>query len=93
MGLQPTNRHETQGGAGGFAWCAQYDLHSRGESPPWAVMTGTIRPGKGVRREADLKKADDEIAESTYRKRILGHTEWVTRPGTGNPIVIRNAVG
>jgi hypothetical protein len=56
-------------------------------------MTGTIRPGKGVRREADLKKADDEIAESTYRKRILGHTEWVTRPGTGNPIVIRNAVG
>src|ERR1019366_1557695 len=22
------------------AWCAQYDLYSRGESPPWTVMTG-----------------------------------------------------
>ena len=44
-------------------------------------MTGTIRLSKGVRREAlrfsalrfsagDLKKADDEISEATYRKRI-----------------------
>jgi hypothetical protein len=33
-------------------------------------MTGTIRLGKGARREADLKKTDDEIADATYRKRI-----------------------
>ena len=35
-----------RGEAGVFAWCAQYDLHSRGESPPWTVMAGTIRLGK-----------------------------------------------
>jgi hypothetical protein len=33
-------------------------------------MTGTIRLGKGARREGDLKKADDEIVDSTYRNRI-----------------------
>ena len=44
-------------GAGAFAWCAQYDLHSRGESPPWTVMTGTIRLGKGVRREAGSEES------------------------------------
>jgi len=33
-------------------------------------MTGTIRLGKGVRPKRNLKKADDEIVDSTYRKRI-----------------------
>jgi len=40
-----------------MAWCAQYDLYSRGESPPWTVMTGTIRLGKGVRREAESEES------------------------------------
>jgi beta-xylosidase len=29
-------------------WCAQYDLHSSGESPPRTVVTGTVRLDKGV---------------------------------------------
>jgi len=33
-------------------------------------MTGTIRLGKGVRREAESEEADDEIVDATYRKRI-----------------------
>jgi len=34
-------------------------------------MTGTIRLGKGVHCEVwNLKKADDEIVDSTYRNRI-----------------------
>jgi hypothetical protein len=45
------------GRTGRSAWCAQYDLHSRGESPPWTVMTGTIRLSKGVRREAGSEES------------------------------------
>jgi hypothetical protein len=37
--------------------CAQYDLDSRGERPPWTVMTGTIRLGKGARREAGSEES------------------------------------
>ena len=33
----------------------------------------------------DLKKADDEIADSTYRKRISGLAAWVNRQATGKP--------
>jgi hypothetical protein len=44
-------------GIGIHTWCAQYDLYSRGESPPWAVMTGTIRLGKGVRRKAESEES------------------------------------
>jgi hypothetical protein len=33
------------------------DMHSRGASPPWTVMTGTIRLGKGVRREAGSEES------------------------------------
>jgi len=40
-----------------MAWCAQYDLDSRGESPPWTVMTGTIRLGKGVRQEVESEES------------------------------------
>jgi hypothetical protein len=35
-------------------------------------MTGTIRLGKGVRLKRNLKKADDEIVDATYRNRIQG---------------------
>ncbi len=38
------------------------DMHSGGESPLWIVMAGTIR------LSLDLKNADDEIPEATYRK-------------------------
>jgi hypothetical protein len=41
----------------GHRLCAQYDLYSRGESPPWTVMTGTIRLGKGARREAGSEES------------------------------------
>jgi hypothetical protein len=44
-------------------------------------MTGTIRLGKGAFRKEDLKKADDEIADSTYRKRIRGPLS-VGKPAT-----------
>jgi hypothetical protein len=47
----------TKGATAGFAWCAQYDLHSSGESPPWAVVTGTIRLSEGVRREAGSEES------------------------------------
>jgi len=40
-----------------LAWCAQYDLDSRGESPPWTVMTGTIRLGKGVHCEVESEES------------------------------------
>ena len=33
------------------------DVHSRSESPPWTAMTGTIRLGKGVRREAESEES------------------------------------
>jgi len=33
------------------------DAHSGGVSPLWAVMTGTIRLGKGVRREAESEES------------------------------------
>ena len=33
------------------------DAHSGGASPLWAVMTGTIRLGKGVRREAESEES------------------------------------
>ena len=33
------------------------DVHSRGVSPLWTVMTGTIRLGKGVRREAGSEES------------------------------------
>src|ERR1017187_4738018 len=39
------------------SWCVQYDWYSRGESPPWPVMTGTIRLGKGARREAGSEES------------------------------------
>ena len=37
--------------------CAQYDLDSRGESPPWTVMTGTIRLGKGAFRKGGSEES------------------------------------
>ena len=33
------------------------DVHSGGESPLWTVMTGTIRLGKGARREAGSEES------------------------------------
>ena len=33
------------------------DVHSRGVSPLWTVMTGTIRLGKGARREAGSEES------------------------------------
>jgi len=67
-----------------FAWCAQYDLHSRGESPPWTVMTGTIRLGKGARREAGSEESRRRNrgfdVQKPDRRPLQG---WITRPGTG----------
>ena len=37
------------------SWC--WFWWGRGESPPWTVMTGTIRPSKGVRREAGSEES------------------------------------
>jgi hypothetical protein len=48
-------------------------------------MTGTIRLGKGAFRKGDLKKADDEIADSTHRKRIRGLLSGVNRQTTAMP--------
>jgi hypothetical protein len=58
-GLRPAKFHEKWSPKVGRVanLCAQYDLHSRGESPPWTVMTGTIRLGKGVRREAESEES------------------------------------
>ncbi|HTG29429.1 MAG TPA: hypothetical protein VK818_14515, partial [Methylomirabilota bacterium] len=33
------------------------DVHSGGASPLWTVMTGTIRLGKGARREAGSEES------------------------------------
>jgi len=67
-----------------LAWCAQYDLHSRGESPPWTVMTGTIRLGKGARREAGSEESRRRNrgfdVQKPDRRPLQG---WITRPGTG----------
>jgi hypothetical protein len=40
-----------------LAGVSSSDMHSRGASPPWTVMTGTIRLGKGVRREAGSEES------------------------------------
>ena len=76
------------------AWCAQYDLQSRGESPPWTVMTGTIRLGKGVRREAESEESRRrnrgfDVQEADFRPLQLGSPGQ----GRGSPIVIRKLWG
>ena len=76
------------------AWCVQYDLYSEGESPLWTVMTGTIRLGKGVRREVGSE-------ESRRRNRGCDVQEADRRPlqlgspgqGRGSPIVMRKLWG
>jgi hypothetical protein len=42
-----------------------------------------MRLGKGVRREAGLKRAYDKIADAAYRKRIEAFRAWVTRQRDG----------
>jgi hypothetical protein len=48
-------------------------------------MTGTIRLGKGARREAGSEESHDEIADSTFRKRIQGLAARVNRQPKGKP--------
>jgi hypothetical protein len=68
------------------AWCAQYDLHSGGESPLWTVMTGTIRLGKGVRREAGSEESRRRNRGFDVQPADLRPAQrWATRPGTGTP--------
>src|ERR1035441_10596113 len=72
--------------AGLLAWCAQYDLYSRGESPPWTVMTGTIRLGKGVRREAGSEESRRRNRGFDVQKADIRPSQrWVIRPGTETP--------
>ena len=67
-------------------WCAQYDLYSRGESPPWTVMTGTIRLGKGVRREAGSEESRRRNRGFDVQKADIRPSQrWVIRPGTETP--------
>lgn len=73
-------------GIGIHAWCAQYDLYSRGESPPWTVMTGTIRLGKGARREAGSEESRRRNRGCDVQKPDMRPLQGgVTRPGTGKP--------
>src|ERR1035438_1613025 len=72
----------------------QYDLYSRGGSPPWTVMTGTIRLGKGVRREAESEESRRrnrgcDVQEADMRLLQLGSPGQ----GRGSPIVMRKLWG
>jgi hypothetical protein len=72
------------------------------EVPYGPLMTGTIRLKHACPARRGLKKADDEIADSTYRKRIqgfavLGHpakgreVRFVIRNIAENPFVVGKA--
>jgi hypothetical protein len=76
------------------AWCAQYDLYSGGESPLWTVMTGTIRLGKGARREAGSEESQRrnrgfDVQEADRRPLQPGSPSQVW----GSPMVIRTLWG
>lgn len=51
--LRGVTRERRGGFASAFALCARHVARLGGASPPRAVMTGTARLGKGVRREAE----------------------------------------
>ena len=50
--------------------CDRYVTKLGGESPLWALVRGTIREGKGVRREAESEESRIQNAGLTNRKRI-----------------------
>ena len=61
---KPPYTASTYGGVGGRGreapptrCVSSSDVHSRGASPLWTVMTGTIRLGKGARREAGSEES------------------------------------
>jgi hypothetical protein len=88
MSPRPIHEDEDgcQCGTGASAWCAQYDLHSRGESPPWTEMTGTIRLSKGVRREAGSEESRRRNRGLDVQKPDMRPLQcWVTQPGMGKP--------
>ena len=65
--------------------CARHVVILGGASPLRAVMTGTARLGKGVRREAESEGSRCRNSDPTNRNRIQGRRGWVTRQWTGTP--------
>ena len=53
-----------------IALCDRYVVKLRGESPPRALVRGTVREGKGVCREAESEESRIQNADLTNRKRI-----------------------
>jgi len=65
--------------------CARHVVYLGGESPLRAVMTGTARRSKGVRREAESEGSVRQNSDPTNRNRIEGLRSGVTQPWMGPP--------
>jgi hypothetical protein len=81
----PVNRQRREEIPRRFALCAGHVVIPGGASPLRAVMTGTARLGKGVRREAESEGSRSHNSDPTNRNRIQGRRGGVTRQWTGTP--------
>jgi hypothetical protein len=48
--------------------CDRYVTKLRGVSPPWTLVRGTVREGKGVHREVESEESCIQNADLTNRK-------------------------
>lgn len=67
----------------GVGLCDRYVTKLGGVSPPWALVRGTIRESKGVRREAESEESCIQNTDLTNRKRIeadLSRTRMQSNP-------------